>query len=79
MLGVITGDDGDLPSAKRYLRRALKIRKTLSPRTMASVDPRKRRKTPRSISRFKRALTLKPTPEMYYVVGAPILKTVVPR
>ena len=75
MLGVICGDDGDLPSAKRYLSRALKIKKNSFTahyglgRILVSEG-----RLREAISHFKRALTLKPTPEMYYVVGRAYLE-----
>ena len=75
MLGVICGDDGDLPSAKRYLSRALKLKKNSFTahyglgRILVSEG-----RLREAISHFKRALTLKPTPEMYYVVGRAYLE-----
>ncbi|HWC77735.1 MAG TPA: tetratricopeptide repeat protein [Blastocatellia bacterium] len=75
MLGVICGDDGDPGSAKRYLSRALKIKKNSFTahyglgRILVSEG-----RLREAISHFKRALNLKPTPEMYYVVGRAYLE-----
>ena len=75
MLGVICGDDGDLVSAKRYLGRALRIKKNSFTahyglgRILVSEG-----RLREAISHFKRALTLKPTPEMYYLVGRAYLE-----
>jgi len=75
MLGVICGDDGELDAAKRFLGRALKIKKNSFTahyglgRILVSEG-----KLREAISHFKRALTLKPTAEMYYLVGRAYLE-----
>ncbi|HKV40130.1 MAG TPA: tetratricopeptide repeat protein [Blastocatellia bacterium] len=75
MLGIICGDDGDLDFAKRYLSQALKIDKNSFTahyglgRILASEG-----RVREAISHLKRALILKPTPEMYYLVGRAYLE-----
>jgi tetratricopeptide (TPR) repeat protein len=75
MLGVICGDDGDLDLAKRHLCWALKIRRNSFAahyglgRILASEG-----RVREALTHLKRALTLKPTPEMYYLVGRAYLE-----
>ncbi len=75
MLGVICGDDGDLDPAKNYLNYALKIEKNSFTahyglgRILVSEG-----KLREAIAHLKRALTIKPTPEMYYLVGRAYLE-----
>jgi tetratricopeptide (TPR) repeat protein len=70
MLGVICGDNGELDSAKNYLTDALKFKKNSFTahyglgRILASEG-----KLREAITHLKQALRLKPTPEMYYLVG----------
>ena len=75
MLGVICGDEGDLERAKHYLGSALRIRKQSFTahyglgRILVSEG-----RLHEAIAHLKRALTLKPTPEMYYLVGRAYLE-----
>jgi tetratricopeptide (TPR) repeat protein len=75
ILGVICGDDGDLDSAKQYLSSALKIDKNSFAahyglgRILVSEG-----KVREALAHLKRALTLKPIPEMYYLVGRAYLE-----
>ncbi len=75
MLGVICGDNGELDSAKEYLTGALKFKKNSFTahyglgRIFASEG-----KMGEAITHLKQALRLKPTPEMYYLVGRAYLE-----
>jgi tetratricopeptide (TPR) repeat protein len=75
MLGVICGDNGELDSAKNYLTNALKFKKNSFTahyglgRILASEG-----KMREAITHLKQALRLKPTPEMYYLVGRAYLE-----
>lgn len=75
MLGVICGDEGDIATAKNYLLRALKLdRNSFTAhyglgRILASEG-----RLREAIAHLKRALTLKPSPEMYYLVGRAYLE-----
>jgi tetratricopeptide (TPR) repeat protein len=75
MLGIICGDDGEIDAAKRYLGHALKIEKNSFAahyglgRILVSEG-----KLREAIAHLKRALMLKPTPEMYYLVGRAYLE-----
>jgi tetratricopeptide (TPR) repeat protein len=75
MLGVICGDNGELDSAKNYLTDALKFKKNSFTahyglgRILASEG-----KLREAIAHLKQALRLKPTPEMYYLVGRAYLE-----
>ena len=75
MLGVICGDEGDLEHAKHYLSRALRIKKRSFTahyglgRILVSEG-----RLHEAIAHLKRALSLKPTPEMYYLVGRTYLE-----
>src|SRR5436853_1238950 len=75
ILGVICGDEGDLERAKHYLSSALRLKKRSFTahyglgRILVSEG-----KLREAITHLKRALSLKPTPEMYYLVGRAYLE-----
>src|SRR5262249_56681252 len=75
MLGVICGDDRDPEDAKDYPTRATRIEKNSFTahfglgRILVSEG-----KLDQAILHLKRALTLRPTPEMHYLVGRTYLE-----
>lgn len=75
MLGIIYGDDGELDLAKSHLGRALKMKKNSFAAHYGLgrilVGEGKLRE---AIVHLKQALMLKPTPEMYYLVGRAYLE-----